>query len=312
MSCIADASMVFRNANSFLTDEGKLPAFEVLLVSNKKSVSLCNGSFEVHTDTLISQLHQTDLIIIPAITGENDSIFQQNSFYESWISKQYSKGTELISMNGKNVFQTLGLLHNKKPLTENMIVVKNGLYYTNGTYWNLLIHLIEKYTNNDIAGKIAKMYAVTFYQNVQQASFINTNNSSSHQDQTIREAQEYIEKNVGERITVEELSLRFAIGRRHFIRRFKKATDHTPLEFIQKTKIDAARKMLETTDMNITEVMYEVGYNDLKTFRTTFKKLTGKLPVHYRMRYNKTASPRKPVMLQGQCCFNEVRTNSCY
>jgi transcriptional regulator GlxA family with amidase domain len=81
--------------------------------------------------------------------------------------------------------------------------------------------------------------------------------------------------------------LKFAIGKRHFERRFKKATNNTPVEYIQRVKIEAAKKCLETSRKNVNEVMYDVGYSDTKAFRTVFKKITGLSPVDYRNKYNK-------------------------
>jgi transcriptional regulator GlxA family with amidase domain len=76
-------------------------------------------------------------------------------------------------------------------------------------------------------------------------------------------------------------------GRRHFERRFKKATNNTPSEYIQRVKIEAAKKQLENTRKNVNEVMYDVGYADTKAFRTIFRKVTGLSPVEYRNKYNK-------------------------
>ena len=79
----------------------------------------------------------------------------------------------------------------------------------------------------------------------------------------------------------------FALGRRNLERRFKKATANTVVEYIQRVKIEAAKKNLETARKNINEVMYEVGYSDNKAFRTTFKKITGLSPIQYRNKYNR-------------------------
>ena len=90
-----------------------------------------------------------------------------------------------------------------------------------------------------------------------------------------------------DKISVEELATRFAIGRRHFERRFKKATNNTPVEYIQRVKIEAAKKHLESSRKNVSEVMYDVGYSDMKAFRTVFKKITGLSPIDYKNKYNK-------------------------
>ena len=103
----------------------------------------------------------------------------------------------------------------------------------------------------------------------------------------MRQAQEYIETHFTEKIPVDKLSERFAIGRRTFERRFKKATSNTVIEYIQRVRIEAAKKLLEADRAGINEVMYDVGYNDVKAFRELFKKTAGMSPAEYRNRYSK-------------------------
>jgi YesN/AraC family two-component response regulator len=69
----------------------------------------------------------------------------------------------------------------------------------------------------------------------------------------------------------------------------KKATSNTVIEYIQRVKIEAAKKNLENGRKNVNEVMYEVGYSDTKAFRTIFKRITGLSPIEYRSKYNKEA-----------------------
>ena len=94
-------------------------------------------------------------------------------------------------------------------------------------------------------------------------------------------------KKYAEKITVDELADKFGIGRRTFERRFKKATTNTVIEYIQRVKIEAAKKQLESGRKTVNEVMYDVGYTDVKAFRDVFKKVAGMSPVDYRNKYNK-------------------------
>ena len=86
------------------------------------------------------------------------------------------------------------------------------------------------------------------------------------------------------------LSEKFAISRRTFERRFKKATNNTVLEYMQRMKIEAAKRQLETGRKTVNEVMYDVGYSNIKAFRDVFKKITSMSPVDYRNKYNKPES----------------------
>ena len=96
-----------------------------------------------------------------------------------------------------------------------------------------------------------------------------------------------MENNVSNKVSVDQLSDMFAISRRNFERRFKKATSNTPVEYLQRVKIEAAKKSLESSRENVNEVMYSVGYSDSKAFRTMFKKITGLSPISYRNKYNR-------------------------
>lgn len=119
-----------------------------------------------------------------------------------------------------------------------------------------------------------------------QSPFIMFKGQNDHHDETIRKTQEFIENNFQEKITIDQLASMFALGRRNLERRFKKATSNSVIEYMQRVKIEAAKKRLETSRENVNEVMYQVGYSDTKAFRTTFKKITGLSPVQYRAKYN--------------------------
>jgi transcriptional regulator GlxA family with amidase domain len=108
-----------------------------------------------------------------------------------------------------------------------------------------------------------------------------------HEDEDIKKAQDFIEENYQEKLSVEQLANIFSIGRRSFERRFKKATNNTVIEYIQRVKIEAAKRSFENSRKNINEVMYDVGYTDTKAFRDVFKKVTGMTPIEYRNKYHK-------------------------
>ena len=169
-----------------------------------------------------------------------------------------------------------------------IVTEQQGLYSSGGatSYWNLLLYIVEKYAGREIAITASKVFALEIDRK-SQSPFIMFNGQKKHEDEPIKQAQEYIENNVSERILVEDLALKYAIGRRHFERRFKKATNNTPVEYMQRVKIEAAKKKLESSRMNVNEVMYDAGYSDTKAFRTVFKKLTGLSPIEYRNKYNK-------------------------
>jgi transcriptional regulator GlxA family with amidase domain len=174
-------------------------------------------------------------------------------------------------------------------VVDGSIVTEEKRLYSSGganSYWNLMLHLVEKYTDRETAILASKYFAIDIDRN-SQAAFAMFKGQKDHKDVAIRKAQEIIETNIQEKITVDELADRVAIGRRSFERRFKKATNNSVLEYMQRVKIEAAKRSFESSRKNINEVMYDVGYTDTKAFRSTFKKITGLTPVEYRNKYSK-------------------------
>ena len=310
LASIVDPRVIFTGVNDFLAAEGKPPAFDVQLVGLEKEVRLHGGLFSVHTDVLLSDLKKTDLIIIPAIGGDYKTTLKRNEDFLPWIIDQHYKGAEAASLCvGAFLLASTGLLNGKEcsshwrtanefremfpevTLVDDRIVTEQkGLYSSGGatSYWNLLLYLVEKYAGRDMSIMAAKMFALEIDRK-SQSPFIMFNGQKTHEDEPIKKAQEFIEANITEKISVEDLALKYAIGKRHFERRFKKATNNSPLEYIQRVKMEAAKKHLESSRKNVNEVMYDVGYSDTKAFRTVFKKITGLSPVEYRNKYNKAS-----------------------
>jgi transcriptional regulator GlxA family with amidase domain len=294
--------------NSIAKRMGGTPFFDVKLVGISDSISQRNGKFTIVPDCLIRDVQQTDLIIIPAMHGNMAETTELNKEFLPWIIKQYKNGSEVASMCIASFFlAATGLLDGKQCAThwasvnefrrmfpeinvvdDKIITDEDGIYTSGGAYsfLNLLIYLIEKYAGREIAIGIAKGFMIDI-DRVSQSPFIMFKGQKEHEDEPVKKAQDYIEMNFENKITVDDLADRFAIGRRSLERRFKKATCNTVVEYIQRVKIEAAKRSFETSRKNISEVMYDVGYTDTKAFRDVFKKITGLTPIEYRNKYNK-------------------------
>ncbi|TGD56703.1 GlxA family transcriptional regulator [Flavobacterium humi] len=308
MQAIADPQYCFTAVNQFLAVSGRKPLFNVQLVGLKDEVRLNDGKYSVRPDLLLDQADATDLIFIPALFGDMAQAVNANTGFVPWIVNQYQKGTEVASLCvGAFLLASTGLLNGKKCSThwgftnefremfpevivqDGSIVTEESRIYSSGganSYWNLLLHLVEKYTDRETAILASKYFAIDIDRNSQSA-FAMFKGQKEHQDEAVKKIQEHIENNIEEKMTVEELAEIAAVGRRSFERRFKLATNNSILEYIQRVKVEAAKRSFETSRKNINEVMFDVGYTDTKAFRTTFKKITGLTPIEYRNKYNK-------------------------
>lgn len=301
---------LFTQVNQVCKMRGMPPLFKVQMVGLEKATPAAGGLYTVNADVLLQDVKKTNLIIIPAIDGELKNAIDQNSAFIPWIIKQYQGGAEVASLClGAFLLASTGLVKGRKVathwgaanefrkmfpdvelITERIITEEQGIYSSGGafSYLNLILHLIDKYAGHDMAVLCAKIFAIEIERD-NQASFIIFQGQKEHDDEPVKKAQEYIETNYQDKTTVDELAGMFAIGRRSFERRFKKATDNTVAEYIQRVKVEAAKKELEASRKTVNEIMYEVGYSDIKAFRTTFKKITGLSPLEYKHKYNKDA-----------------------
>lgn len=225
-----------------------------------------------------------------------------------WIIAQFQKGAEIASLClGAFLFAETGLLNGKKcsthwgfadefkllypevELMDGQIVTEiNGLYSSGGanSYWNLLLHLIEKYSDRAMAIYVAKYFAIDISRNSQSA-FSMFQGQKNHTDELVKQVQHFIETKLEVKITVDELAETVSLGRRSLERRFKQATNNSILEYIQRVKMEAAKRSFESSRKNIFEVMDGVGYSDPKAFRSIFKKITGVTPIEYRNKYQR-------------------------
>ncbi len=308
---IVDPRYMFTAVNHFLLSNGKPPLFDVKLVGMSKEIKLNDGLFSVHTDALINDIDKTDLIIIPALSGDMQRSLDINAPFIPWIVDQYKKGAEAASLCiGAFLLAATGLLNGKKcsthwlyanqfrnmfpevTMVDGSIITEEQRIYSSGgasSYWNLLLHMVEKYTDRNMAILASKYFALEIDRQ-DQSAFIIFNGQKDHGDDEIKKAQEFIEQHFQDKITVDQLADIAAIGRRSFERRFKKATNNTVTAYIQRVKVEAAKRNLECTRKNINEVMFDVGYTDTKAFRDVFKKVTGLTPIEYRNKYNKQAA----------------------
>ncbi|KAA2240937.1 helix-turn-helix domain-containing protein [Chitinophaga agrisoli] len=307
---VIGAYKAFRRVNQYLEDNDQDPMFTVQLVGASRNMSIEGGLFSVHPHLRLEEVERTDLIIIPAISWNFSASLARNQALLPWIVQQYRQGAEVASMCiGGFLLAATGLLNGKSCSThwmaadvfrrmfpevnlvvEKVITDEQGIYTNGGafSFVNLLLYLIEKYCGRKTAIYCSKVFEVDIDRNCQ-SPFTMFSGLKDHQDEEIKRAQLFIENNVDKKISIGQLATQFGIGRRNFDRRFIKATHNTPAEYLQRVKIEAAKKMLETSRKTVNEVMYEVGYIDLKAFREVFKRITGLSPLEYRNKYNKEA-----------------------
>jgi transcriptional regulator GlxA family with amidase domain len=309
MSSIAGSFEILTRANQYWQKMGNKPLMEIQVAGFATEPQPGAGVFTINPVD-IQDVKFTDLIIIPSLSHDYENVIHKNREMIVWIRDQYKNGAEIASIcTGAFLLAATGLLEgricsthwnaaqdfrrlfpNIHLQTDKLITAAQGIYTNGGAYsfLNLILFLVEKYFDRQTAILCSKVFQIDMERNSQSPFFI-FQAQKSHGDDLICEAQNYIEENLTEKISFEELASKLAISRRNFDRRFIKATGNTPVEYLQRVKVEVAKKTLERGRKSIFEVMNEVGYSDDKAFREVFKKITGLSPLDYRGKYNKEA-----------------------
>lgn len=310
ISSIIGTYKIFKKANEFIEQKGGEPIFQVQMVGLNKELDMYDGLFTIRPHMQLSEILQTDLILIPAAHYNFQLLLKENKEIIDFIKVKYQQGAEVASIcTGAFILAATGLLEGKNcsthwnavkqfremfpnvtVLPDKLITDENGLYTNGGafSFLNLLLYLVEKYYDRQTAIYCSKIFQIEINRTTQ-SPFIIFAGQKDHEDELIKKAQIFIEEKFKDKLSMETLASQFAASRRNFDRRFIKATGNTPLEYYQRVKIEFAKKMFESSRQTVNEVMYESGYSDTKAFREIFRKITGMLPLDYKNKYNKMA-----------------------
>ncbi len=309
-SCLFGAIEVLEKANEYIVSQGDDPYYTIQLAGADIQQALLNSSFSLQGVQPLSAVTKTDVIILPAFDSRDDFAVSSSRAALSWVTEQYKNGAEIASLcTGAFLLAATGLLKgqscsthwkaeaafrnlfpNLHLATDKIITDHKGLYTAGGAQssLNLMLYLVEKYNGREVALYCAKVLQIDIERS-SQSPFIVFEGLKEHPDTEIKSMQDYIERHVEEKLTVDSLADRCAMNRINFSRRFKRATKISPVDYIQRVKVEAAKRVLEAGRKNVNEVMYAVGYTDIKAFRTIFKKVAGITPLEYRNKFSQVS-----------------------
>jgi len=261
------------------------------------------GGIEIRPNKKLDNIKQTDLIIIPGMWGNPKPILRRYPFITEWVTKQHQQDA-LICATGTGVcfLAEAGLLDDKAATTHwyyfdqfkkdypkvklqtKRFITNSGNIYCAGrmnSITNLIIHFIERFYNHDIARQIEQHFAHEIKQTYE-SIFYSFDEQRSHHDEEIIQAQQWMLRNYANEVSLQEVAKQFDMSLRTFNRRFKQATDSTPLEYLQHIRLGTARDLLKDSNLSIAEISYRVGFNDPGYFSALFKRRVSLSPRDYR------------------------------
>ncbi|MBP1673210.1 MAG: uncharacterized protein H6Q25_1025 [Bacteroidetes bacterium] len=275
----------------------------VSTTSERKIIGSYGNGFE--TDCTIFEMERPDLLIIPGFDRDFNMILSDQAMINT-IKDLYQNGTDIATVcTGAFILAETGILDHqtatthwlyKKEFTyrfktiqleiDKLLIDHQRICMSGGasSFQNMMIYLIEKYLSKELAIFMSKMLLIE-NDRYNQNNFVIFNGQKNHGDTSILKAQNLIEEKMDQFIPIEELAQNSYMSKRNFLRRFKMATGDTPFVYMQKTKIEAAKNLLEEIHYPILEIAFRTGYTDYPSFRKSFKTLTGLTPSEYRKKY---------------------------
>jgi transcriptional regulator GlxA family with amidase domain len=282
------------------------PFFEVKIASMDGGPVRCFNDAKIHPHCGIDDVRETDLLIIPSFLDFDALILNRKA--ADWVEEQHKKGATVGAIcGGTFLLAQTGLLDGKTATThwgfakafrkrypqiillpEQLITDEGTLLCSGGcnSYVDLSVYLIERFCGRNVALQCSKTMLHDFARS-SQTPYIVFQHHRDHNDEQILAVQKRIEENFANSLNPEELAREYGMSRRTFERRFKKATGLTPGFYLQRTRVEAAKHMLETEFQTFDEISYKVGYEDTSYFKKVFVRHAGLTPAEYKMKFHR-------------------------
>jgi transcriptional regulator GlxA family with amidase domain len=284
---------------------------DVRLVGETRSVTVADG-YRLSCDATFGASSRPNLVIVPAVDARETERLDANRKAAAWVRRAHADGADVASVcTGAFVLAEAGLLERRRATTHwafqatlarrfpgirlepQAVIVDEGKICTAGgatSFINLALYLVERLLGPAAAAAASKMYLIDVNK-APQGAYAVFSPQKLHGDDAILTAQAHIERELARADSLSDIARRFAMSPRTFARRFKQATGNTPIEYVQRARIEAAKRSLEASRHSIATVASQVGYRDVVAFRKVFARYTGLTPGDYRQRYGSYTPP---------------------
>lgn len=309
MSTVVGPMEIFQQAGvawNYMTEQPINPQFKVTIASLDGKPVTGAGGLTIMPKCSIDEIKKTDLILVSSVGVDMGNILSRHAMAIPWLKQWHARGVTIASIcSGAYVLAEAGLLDGKEATThwgyaeqfqakypkvklrpEKLVTDEGNVLCCGGVNaaLDLSLYLVEKYCGHEIAMQTAKSLLIETARS-SQAGFATLAFNKRHADKVIIDAQNWIEKNYVQDFSFDALAEQMNMSSRNFMRRFKVATEDTPLSYLQRVRIDAAKAALEQGGKSIEMVSNEVGYADVAFFRTLFRRHVGINPKIYKEKF---------------------------
>ncbi len=300
------------NASTMMSLSGSLaPApFQVEIVGESTGPLELASGVPIPVQRSIDTIESTDIVIVPSVLLRGPA-WQKGRYPRlvDWLERMHARGAVLCSacsgifllaetglFDGRDATVHFGYArhfadaHPAVAIHPERVLVISGLneeLVSSGastTWHDMVLYLIARYAGATDAQEVARLFALQWHQDGL-APYIAFEGKDNHGDAEIQSAQHWLSTHFSVANPVEEMIKRSKLAQRTFKRRFTAATGLAPITYVQRLRIEDAKRRLERTDASVDEIGWRVGYEDAAFFRRLFKRTTGLAPGAYRKRF---------------------------
>lgn len=309
---LANPQDLYLVANSHWRDQYKRQegVFEWQVLSEDGGSVKTASGLRIAVDGRLVELDEGSIVVLPAMNYPGGKVFSQKlqemAGIISWLARQYANGCVICAhCTSSFVLAETGLLNGLAATTSwwlaeqfrqrypgielraGELVVDEERLITggaNGAEMLTALILVERYMGKAVASLCEKTLLVDTNL-TKQTPYLILPRQQEHSDSLVLSAQDYLEKNIANPFSLNTLASQFHVSSRTLMRRFKEAVGDTPNSYLQNLRIEAAKKLLESTGMSSEQIMQGIGYADISSFNRLFQRKTGVTPRGYRQKF---------------------------
>jgi transcriptional regulator GlxA family with amidase domain len=293
-----------------LAGPGAQPPFRVKIVGEQTGPLQLASGVPIEVQRGIEDVTACDIVIVPSVllkpSGWDKGRYPR---LVDWLRRMHAGGAALCSAcSGVFLLAETGLFDGKEATVHfgyardfaalypavtihpERVLVISGLHEdlissgASATWHDMVLYLIAHHAGATVAQEVARSFALQWHQDGL-APYIVFEGKSDHGDGEIQSAQSWLSSHFSVANPVEAMIKRSKLAERTFKRRFTAATGLTPIVYVQRLRVEDAKRRLERTDTSVDEISWRVGYEDAAFFRRLFRRTTGLAPGAYRKRF---------------------------
>ena len=285
-----------------LQSRGKEQVQFLLAGPDRKMLKLASG-ITLKPDLAYSELPALDLLLLPAIWRNPLPTLRQADQWNGQLRDMAAAGTRICSVGtGSYLLAEAGLLNARAATTHwnyfeqfsrrypdvllktrHLITQSDNIYCVGSvnSIADLMVHIVEEWFGSGIARAVENQFSPEIRRSFHAAAYQNEADSS-HYDEEVAQAQQWLQSNISSPCTVSQLATELKLHPRTLNRRFRRATGMTPLSYLQSLRIASAKELLRHSNLAVGDIAWQVGVQDVSYFSQLFRRHSGMNPLKYR------------------------------